>query len=41
MAILAENKASGAKSDAEGSKVVSQFNFKCHSGSFEAHWNTF
>ena len=22
----------------KGSKVVSQFNFKCHRGSFEVHW---
>ena len=29
-----------AESDAKGSKVVSQINFKCHRGSFEVHWNT-
>ena len=36
-----QNMASVAKSDAKGSKVVSQFNFKCHRDSFEVHWNTF
>ena len=28
-------------SDDKGSTVVSQFNFKCHGGSFEVHWNMF
>ena len=41
MVILAGNRQFEDKSDAKGSKVVSQFNFKCHRGSFEVHWNTF
>ena len=42
MAILAENRRLRLKVMLRGPKVwVSQFNFKCHRGSFEVHWNTF
>ena len=42
MAILAENRHLRLKvMHAKGSKVVSKFNFKCHRGPFEVHWNTF
>ena len=41
MVILAGNRHFEAKSDAKGIKVANHFNFKCHRGSFELHWNTF